>query len=165
MMRRVRHVWLALTLMPGLLISSQRRQRLSEMRAFCRALPQKLSGNLTAALQQLTPPQQPEAHEGLNTLRKLADFAALLERNSPLGLCLRRSLTRYYFLRRAGLPVAVQFGAKFSSGQPDRNVNGHAWLTLNGQPYFEETEDWRGFTVMFGFPTVERRSGASLRTH
>lgn len=159
MVSRVRHIWLALALLPGLLFSSRQRHLFAEMRQFCRALPQKLHGNLQAALKELTPIQQdlrgyaPNfAAEDPEGLRNLADLAALLERNSPLGLCLRRSLTRYYFLRRAGLPVVVQFGAKFSGGTPDRNVNGHAWLTLNGQPYFEDDENWRGFTVMFGYP-------------
>jgi hypothetical protein len=115
-------------------------------------LPQKLGGNLNAALQAITPHPAPPIPFSIELIRNLADLAALLDRRSPLGLCLRRSLTRYYFLRRAGVPVAVQFGAKFSGGQPDRNVNGHAWLTLNGAPYFEDDENWRGFTVMFGFP-------------
>lgn len=153
MLSRVRHVWLALALLPGLLFSSRHRRLFAEMRHFCRALPKKLHGNLQAALKEMTPHQQDlRDFSDPEGLRNLADLAALLERNSPLGLCLRRSLTRYYFLRRAGLPVVVQFGAKFSGGTPDRNVNGHAWLTLNGQPYYEDDENWRGFTVMFGYP-------------
>jgi hypothetical protein len=79
-------------------------------------------------------------------------LAALLDRRSPLGLCLRRSLTRYHFLRRIGVPVVLQFGAKFVAGKPDREVTGHAWLTLNGRPYYEANENWRGFAVMFSFP-------------
>lgn len=153
MLSRVRHVWLALTLLPGLLLFKSQRQLLAEMRLFCRALPQKLQGNLQTALREMTPMRQNlRGSTDPEDLRDLADLAALLERTSPLGLCLRRSLTRYYFLRRAGLPVVLQFGAKFSGGQPDRNVNGHAWLTLNGEPYFEDDENWRGFTVMFGYP-------------
>ena len=85
-------------------------------------------------------------------MREIVDIAALLNRRSPLGLCLRRSMTRYYFLRRAGLPVEVKFGARFKDGKPDRQVTGHAWLTLNGQPYYEADENWREFTVMLTYP-------------
>lgn len=85
-------------------------------------------------------------------MREIVDIAALLNRRSPLGLCLRRSMTRYYFLRRAGLPVEVKFGARFKDGKSDRQVTGHAWLTLNGQPYYEADENWREFTVMLTYP-------------
>ena len=87
-----------------------------------------------------------------STLRLLADAAALFERRSPLGLCLRRSLVRYHFMRRVGIPLTLNFGARFKVGQPDREVTGHAWVTLNGQPYFEESENYQGFTVMFQYP-------------
>lgn len=88
------------------------------------------------------------------SVRRLADLTALLDRRSPFGLCLRRSLLRYHFLRRAGVPVAVQFGARFKAGQPDRDVTGHAWVALDGQPYFEDGENYRGFRVMLSYPGV-----------
>ena len=75
-----------------------------------------------------------------------------LERRSPLGVCLRRSLTRYFFLRRADVPVVIQFGARFVGGKADRDVTGHAWLTCNGRSYHEAEENWRDFTVMFRWP-------------
>ncbi len=151
MLTRFQHLGLALRLGPGLLVSASQRAQLTAMRVFCRNLPQALHGSLTEALQRLTP-SAGVVNANAHQLRDLADLAALLERHSPLGLCLRRSLTRYYFLRRAGVPVQLCFGAKFSHGQPDRNVTGHAWLTLNAAPYFEADENWRGFTVMFTHP-------------
>jgi hypothetical protein len=87
-----------------------------------------------------------------DTIRNFADLAALLDRRSPLGLCLRRSLTRYHFLRQADVPVVIRFGAKFVNGIADREIAGHAWLTLNDSPYYEEDENWRGFTVMMSYP-------------
>jgi hypothetical protein len=91
-------------------------------------------------------PNLPEAH-----IRDLADLAALLERRSPLGLCLRRSLVRYHYLRPQGLPLEVKFGAKLL-GQPEkRGLTGHAWLTLNGNPYHEADANWQGFTVMYTY--------------
>jgi hypothetical protein len=121
------------------------------MRAYVRGLPRALEGPLPEALRALTPAGADLAvPEGV--VRVLADTAALVERGSPLGLCLRRSLVRYHFLRRAGVPVAVQFGARFRGGQADRDVTGHAWVTLNGEPFFEAGENYRGFAVMLTHP-------------
>jgi hypothetical protein len=50
------------------------------------------------------------------------------------------------------VPVDLQFGAKFKDGKPDRDISGHAWLTLDGRIYHEDGENWRGFTVMLSFP-------------
>jgi hypothetical protein len=152
-MARLSNLWLGLRALPALLFDPGQRQLLREMRDFCRRLPATLSAPLPQVLADLTP-QSADLSFPADTVRVLADFAALLDRRSPLGVCLRRSLTRYHYLRRAGLPVAVQFGARFSSGKPDREIAGHAWLTLDGQPYFEYTENYRGFTVMYAYPQV-----------
>jgi hypothetical protein len=151
-MTRLRHWWLAVTTLPLLLFNPHLRSIFVEMQSFCRSLPSALRGNLLEALKKLTlDASRLSANE--TNIRRLADLAALLDRKSPLGLCLRRSLTRYYFLRRMGLPVVLQFGARFASGKPDREVSGHAWLTLNGQPYHEADENFKGFTVIFSFPS------------
>ena len=151
MFARLRHLWLAFTTLPVLLFDARQRRLFDEMRAFTRRLPQALAAPLPEALAALTPPT---SDLGLQTsaLRRLADLAALLDRHSPLGLCLRRSLMRYYFLRRAGLPLVLNFGARFKGGVADREITGHAWVTLDGQPYFEDGENWRGFTVMLKYP-------------
>ena len=126
------------------------------MRLFCQGLPVQLQQPLPKALAQISafiPSAQP--HIGEKQTRELADLAALLDRRSPLGLCLRRSLTRYYFLRRINVPLNIQFGAKFVGTQADRDVTGHAWVMVNGRPYHEIEADWRGFTVMFIWPQEE----------
>jgi hypothetical protein len=133
------------------------------MYAFCQSLPPVMKAPLPDVLTSLTPNDDDSRADlspqlTANTIRNLADLAALLDRRSPLGLCLRRSLTRYHFLRRAGLPVCLQFGARFIDGKPDREVTGHAWLTLNGAPYYESNDNWQGFAVMFKFPTLNERN-------
>jgi hypothetical protein len=49
--------------------------------------------------------------------------------------CLTLGLTRYYFLRRAGMDVSLHFGI----GRVGENegFDGHCWLTRDGEPYFE----------------------------
>ena len=171
MITRLRHAWLALVTLPGVLFSRQRRALFREMRAFTRSLPDVLKAPLPDAMKQIASagveasagdrltPRGRFAEARLRSeqldeqiARNLADVVVLLDRRSPLGLCLRRSLTRYHFLRRAGVPVVVHFGAKFVNGQADRDIAGHAWLSLNGQAYHESDENWRGFTVMLSFP-------------
>jgi hypothetical protein len=154
-MTRLRHLALAIKLLPALFSHQQTRGQLREMRHFCRTLPAVLQQQpLLTALAQIEPAQN---RLNVNTfseqrLRDLADLAALLERRSPLGLCLRRSLTRYHFLRQLGVPVVIQFGARFVGKEADREVTGHAWLMCDGRPYHEAEENWRDFTVMFRWP-------------
>lgn len=145
------------------LLAPQRRKLWKEMRAFVRDLPKILEGPLPQALAGLTP-TSPDLTFPNSTVRLLTDAAALFERRSPLGLCLRRSLARYHFLRRAGVPLVLNFGARFNpstslragAGQPDREVTGHAWVTLKGQPYFEDGENYRGFTVLLKYPPLDK---------
>ena len=47
--------------------------------------------------------------------------------------CLTRGLTRYYFLRRAGMNVTLCFGM----GRVDSKFIGHCWLTRGGEPFLE----------------------------
>ncbi len=150
MFTRLRH-WATGLAALILLLDPRRRMLWQAMRAFVRNLPKALEQPLPQALAALTP-ISPDLAFSNSTLRLFADAAALFERRSPFGLCLRRSLVRYHFLRQAGLPLVLNFGARFKSGHADREVTGHAWVTLNGQPYFEEGENYQGFTVMFQYP-------------
>lgn len=140
--------------LPGLIRSREQRALFREAQSFVRILPERLKEPLPAAVKKMEsnlPAKRPDPQKEKFT-RNLADLAVLLHRSSPLGICMRRSLTRYYFLRREGLPVHVHFGARFVNGKPDREITGHAWLTLDGKPYYEPSKNWRGFTVMLSFP-------------
>lgn len=151
---RFRNIMLLPASLPGLFHDPKQRALFRESQAFIRTLPERLREPLPVAVKRLDsdmPPKRPSPQTEKVT-RNLADLAVLLHRRSPLGLCLRRSLTRYYFLRREGLPVQVHFGARFVDGKPDREITGHAWLTLDGKPYYEPGKNWRGFTVMLSFP-------------
>lgn len=157
---RLKHVWLALASLPGLSRSAQQRRLLQEMRALCARLPQIMQQPLPRAMQALAP-QSSQLELSERDVRRLADLAALLARRSPLGFCLRRSLLRYHFLGRAGLPLGVSFGARFSTngrarGQDaERAITGHAWVTLNGDPYHELQENWRDYHVVYRWPPGE----------
>jgi hypothetical protein len=158
---RLRHWKLAAATLPRLVLYSQQRAVLREMRAFARRLPADLNPPLPPALERLTP-QAVDVALGERTVRHLADLTALLDRRSPLGICLRRSLIRYHFLRRAGVPVDIQFGARLADDLPERKIAGHAWLTLEGEPYHEPSENWQGFAVMYSWPESQPAGGRRL---
>ena len=56
--------------------------------------------------------------------------------------CLKRSLTLYYFLRRAGINTQIFFGVRFDNNQAQSRVEkefqAHAWLVLDGKMYLEK---------------------------
>jgi hypothetical protein len=148
---RLRYWKLGALTLPGLLLYPRRRVMFREMRAFAHRLPVELRAPLPPALENLTP-QTKDILLDERTVRLLADLVAVLARRSPLGICLRRSLIRFHFLRRAGVPVDIQFGARLADDAPERRIAGHAWLTLAGKPYHEPGENWQGFSVMYSWP-------------
>ena len=159
---RLRHLWLGLRLLPGLLTSVHQRQLLAEMRQLGRELPlllQKPLPKAMAELEMMNGAERPFPLPPETKTRQLADLAALLDRRSPLGLCLRRSLLRYRYLHALGVPVIVLFGAKFAPGElpEQKKVTGHAWLVLGERPYHEDDENWQGYTVMLRWPKGEIR--------
>lgn len=156
MRRRFHSIGVLLRLLPGLLTRPSRRRQLRSMRRLCRSLPQRLTAPLPDALAALAPPCPPTRPPEVTAraLRRLADGAAILERRSPLGLCLRRSLIRFHALRACGLPVVVCFGVR-RAGDRDRSLAGHAWVTLDGAPYHEPPSSFEDWTVMLAYPTPE----------
>jgi hypothetical protein len=146
------------------------------MVSFSRSLPQQFDQPLPTMMAGLTPgepanrrigewadwgasptPSKLSAIETLTAgqIRTLADAVAAWHLSSPLGICLRRSLLRYYFLRQAGLPVQIVFGARLKSNQEGGGIGGHAWLTLNNAPYFENPQDYAGFAPMYVYPVED----------
>lgn len=139
---------------------AESRQLAREVWQMARQLPRLLDQPLLDTMAALTPATTERAGStlGPDTVRQIVDALTALGAGRPLGLCLRRSLLRYYFLRRTGLPVVVHFGARRLA----RNVSGHAWLTLDGQPYYERLEHFQSFTVMFSYPQAAGSSGPAL---
>ncbi|MCB0210169.1 MAG: lasso peptide biosynthesis B2 protein [Anaerolineae bacterium] len=138
-------------------LDGPRRALLRRMVAFSRTLPDQFNQPLPDTMARLTPspltlttPVMPE-----QAIRQLADAVAAWHIRSPLGICLRRSLLRYHFLREANVPVQVIFGARIKDAAEGGGVGGHAWLTLNGRPYYENPADYQGFVVMYTYPQPE----------
>lgn len=147
------------------------------MIVFSRDLPRQFNQPLPVMMARLTPPShhKPEAHRdksiqrlnnawplSANDIRKLADAVAAWHLCSPLGICLRRSLLRYHFLREADTPVEIVFGARLKEPRERGGLGGHAWLTLDGRPYYENPADYEGFVVMYTYPKDEEATRGSF---
>ncbi|MFZ2487708.1 MAG: lasso peptide biosynthesis B2 protein [Anaerolineae bacterium] len=131
------------------LTNARQRALVREALTLARQLPQRLEQPLPEALAGLTPPVVPQPLPE-TTIRQIVDALTAFGAGRPLGICLRRSLLRYYFLRRAGLPLVIHFGAR---RQGDA-IGGHAWLTRQDQPYHEQPQNILTHTEMWRFPTT-----------
>ena len=75
--------------------------------------------------------------------------------------CLKRSLLLYHFLNKIGINVRLCLGVKYNksmiSKDCDRELNGHAWLLLNGEIFLERNiEMAREYKVTYCFPSSQR---------
>ena len=71
--------------------------------------------------------------------------------------CLKRSLLLYRFLNKIGIKAQVCFGVKFNnntiSKDKSNNLDGHAWLLLNGEIFLERNiEMTKEFKMTYCFP-------------
>ena len=147
LLQRLRRGVLHSLVLLAAVFSGPRRRLWREARALARTLPGRLEQPLPAAMQALTPAVSPPSLSA-DAIRQIVDAVAAWGGGRPLGICLRRSLLRYYFLHRAGLRVVVNFGARRRGDA----LNGHAWLTLHGEPYHEQPEHYHPYTVMWSYP-------------
>lgn len=64
------------------------------------------------------------------------------------GNCFPRSLALYRFARRSGYAVTFFCGVRRESS----GLDGHAWLMLDDQPFYESGQNWQRFTVTYSYP-------------
>ncbi len=64
------------------------------------------------------------------------------------GNCFPRALALYRFARQRGYPVRFHCGVRKETA----GLDGHAWLTLDSQAFYEPGTHWQGFTVTFSYP-------------
>lgn len=77
--------------------------------------------------------------------------------SNPRGSCLVRSLTLYHFGRRFGYPVHFHCGVHRADGE----FKGHAWLSVNREPFWEGGDPFGTHTVTYTYPADGEGKGAS----
>ena len=110
-------------------------------------------------MKALTPIPEQQNAPSETQVRHLADAVAAWHLRSPLGICLRRSLLRYRFLREQDVPVVIIFGARLKGANEGGGIGGHAWLTLHDEPYYENPADYEGFSPMYRYPPSKNSEG------
>lgn len=60
---------------------------------------------------------------------------------------MKRSLILFHYLRKAGREARIVFGVAKEEGR----LEGHAWVTVNGEPFAEEGPVDR-YTVTYAYP-------------
>ncbi len=83
----------------------------------------------------------------------VARVDVLLQRGRSVlgGTCLVRGMTLYYFLRRMGQPVRLDFGV----GDVGGRIEGHCWLVVDGVPILERRDPREVFGAIFSIPAAE----------
>jgi len=110
----------------------------------------RLPHPLPKLLSALTPHPGPGPGPDWVTADRAARYIDVLQRRHPAtpgGSCLPRALALYRFARQSGLLVRFHCGAR----RVEEGVSGHAWLTLDGQPYHEGIAA-AGYAEMFSYP-------------
>ena len=105
------------------------------------AVPYLLRLKLTTVAAFVEPGSEPTPVDP-DRIRKIAAYVeTAIRKGRPIvrSGCLTRGLTRYYFLRRAGLDVALHFGM----GRVDEVMVGHCWLVKDGKPFLEKEDAGR----------------------
>lgn len=107
--------------------------------------------NLGALASRLGPVSLPAAQRP-ERLDRIVGFADGLCWRIPYfsdKRCLPRSLTLYHFARQCGFPVRLHCGVrKTETG----GLDGHAWLSLDGEVFRELDDRADSFTVTFSYP-------------
>jgi hypothetical protein len=115
--------------------------------AFAAAVPYLLKLRLSRVGDALEPGRNPVAVQEDTVRRITAYIETVIRRGQPLVRrgCLTRGLTRYYFLRRAGMDVALCFGM----GHLENEFMGHCWLVKDGEPFLEAEDPRRRYVEMY----------------
>lgn len=106
--------------------------------------------SLPLVLDRLTPRSMTEMppEAGMGNLVYYVDRWLQLFPYNKKGNCFPRSLALYWFARRSGYPVFFQCGVR----KDVSHLDGHAWLTLDRQPFYETDPHWQHYTVTFSYP-------------
>ena len=102
-------------------------------------------------VERITPGRTRSLEKSLTMERVIYLCERLLRLARKVGIsfsCLRRSIVLYHFLRAYGVPVVINFGAKWAGDA----LTGHSWLTLDGAVYLDTPGKVEQFVPFFSLP-------------
>ena len=89
--------------------------------------------------------------QNLDALRTMAYYTDRILKKFPYnkkGNCLPRSCMLYWLAPRYGFSVKFHCGVR----KGEAALDGHAWLSLNGQTFLEPTQHSYGMVETFSYP-------------
>ncbi len=105
--------------------------------------------NLLALVNKLTPSSSDPRRLKYTAAAEIAAITDLLAtRIRPSLPCLPRALLRYRALRKLGEPAVLRVGIMLDNGVS----SGHAWVTVDGIPFFEDPTHLARYTVLLSYP-------------
>jgi hypothetical protein len=128
---------------------------LARILLFALVLPTVLRRHDLASVAAHLEPRRPRALLSADAIQTIVRYAdAVCASRLIRGECLVRGLTRYYFLRRAGVSLALVFGM----GNVDGRLVGHCWLVRDGRPFFEPIDPEPRYEPILTFSQGKARS-------
>lgn len=118
--------------------------------AFATAVPllMRLKLSRLETLLEARAPRTAPSEATVNEVVKNVDRALYFGRPFVRSHCVTRGVTRYYFLRRAGVDVTLCFGM----GSPVGELEGHCWLVRSGEPFLEQRDPRPIFRETYRMP-------------
>jgi transglutaminase superfamily protein len=115
--------------------------------AFASAVPYLLRMKLSRVALLIEPGKSPCPVREDRVTKITSYIETAIRRGGPLVRrgCLTRGVTRYYFLRRAGMDVALCFGMGRLGGE----FMGHCWLVKDGEPFLEAEDPRPRYATMY----------------
>lgn len=109
----------------------------------------RVASLLTGPPRRIPTRRPPPSAAELERLERLVTLAPRLAHPLVRPGCLTRGVTLFWFLRRAGLDVELRFGLDAD----DRDaIDGHCWLSLDGEPFLERRDPRARFAELFRLP-------------
>src|SRR5262249_37953900 len=102
-----------------------------------------------AALLSCSSERSPPSAKEVERLERLIALAPRVARPIVAPGCLTRSVTLFWFLRRAGLDVELCFGLDVGRGA---KTDGHCWLSVGGEPFLEKRDPRPRFAEHYRLP-------------
>jgi hypothetical protein len=131
---------------------------------FAAAVPCLLRLKIARVAAILEPGWEPWRADPERIERITAYVETVIKRGGPLVRpgCLTLGLTRYFFLRRAGVDVSLHFGmGRISKGE---GFVGHCWLLRDGEPYLERVDPRPSYVEMYRISRQDIRKGMPTGT-
>lgn len=92
----------------------------------------------------ILPKERSDIQDLINIINLVSRFKLFVIRKN----CLKKSLLRYFFLKKAGINgLEIAIGVNNSNGK----LSGHSWLVLDNRPFLEDSDPTVEFHIIYSY--------------